>query len=410
MTGCVWYVSKYVAPPAGNGTGGRGYELMKELARLGCRSVIVASDSNQLTPVPVLTGPTLQQEVDGMTLLWLRTLKYRTAKSLRRILSWFDFEYRLLKAPLDRLPRPDVVIVSCLSLLTVLSGLLLRRRYRCRLVFEVRDIWPLTISEEGGYRRWNPLVLGLGFVERLGYRHADAVVGTMPNLGEHVAAVLGRPRRVDCIPMGLDEAALAASVPVPEGYVREHFPAGKFIVGHVGTIGITNALDTFLECARRMRGEAGIHFVLVGDGDLRERYVRECADLPNVTFAPKVRKEMVQSVLANCDLVYFSTYDSRVWKYGQSLNKVIDYMYAGKPIVASYSGYPSMIDEAGCGTFVPSGDVDALREEILRWSRMPAQARAEVGARGKRWLQAHRTYPRLARDYLAILFPTAREA
>ena len=42
---------------------------------------------------------------------------------------------------------------------------------------------------------------------------------------------------------------------------------------------------------------------------------------------------MVQSVLSRCDLLYFSVHVSTVWKYGQSLNKVIDYMLAGKPVV-----------------------------------------------------------------------------
>lgn len=409
MSGCVWYVSKYVAPPSGSSAGSRGYVLMRELAEQACECVIIASDSNQLASVPELHESSLLQRMDGLSILWLRTLKYRVAKSSRRMLSWIDFELRLLVAPLRRLPKPDVVVVSSLSLLTVLNGLWLRLRYRCRLVFEVRDIWPLTIVEEGGYARRNPFVLGLGCVEWLGYRFADAVVGTMPNLGEHVANVLGRPRQTHCIPMGVDGAALAASVPLPEDYVRAHFPSGKFVVAHVGSIGITNALDPFLQCARAMKDDKTVHFMLVGDGDLRERYVAECADLPNVTFAPRVQKEMVQDVLSHCDLVYFSTFDSEVWRYGQSLNKVIDYMYSGKPIVASYSGYPSMINEAGCGTFVPAGDVDALRREIARYASMDADQRETIGARGRAWLLQHRSYHKLARDYHAILFPPSTE-
>src|SRR5690606_15382674 len=111
----------------------------------------------------------------------------------------------------ERLPAPNAVIVSSLSLLTIFNGVLLRRRYKCRLIFEIRDIWPLTITEVGGFSRWNPLVFGLGLIEKWGYRSADAIVGTMPNLGEHVADVLGYPRVTHCIPMGVDEAALASS-------------------------------------------------------------------------------------------------------------------------------------------------------------------------------------------------------
>lgn len=411
MKGCVWYISKYVAPPTDGSAGGRGYVLMREISKLGYESIIIASDSNQLTPVPTLTGPHLKESSDNFTVLWLRTAKYRIAKSIKRIWSWVDFEFRLLLAPLGSLPKPDVIVVSSLSLLTVFNGLRLRRRFRSRLVFEVRDIWPLTITEEGGFGVRNPLVLALGMVERLGYRTADAIVGTMPNLGEHVAKVLGRPAPTHCIPMGVDEVAITDGVPLPEDYARQHLPRGKFVVGYVGTIGITNALDTLLECVRAMRHVDSVHFLIVGDGDLRARYQSECSDLSNITFAPKVGKQMVQSVLEHCDLLYFSTYDSEVWKYGQSLNKVIDYMYSGRPIVASFNGFPSMINEADCGSFVPAGDAEALRVEIERYAAMDAHERREIGERGHRWLKQHRSYPQLAKDYVEVLFPAdARSA
>ncbi len=405
MSKCIWYVSKYVAPPGKCSAGGRGYLLMKEFARLGCRSVIITSDSNQLTQVPSLDQPYLRQEVDGIQLWWVRTLKYQVAKSVRRILSWIDFEWRLLLIPRGNIPRPDVVVVSSLSPLTVVNGFLLRRRYRCRLVFEIRDIWPLTITEEGGFSRYNPLVVGLAWIERLGYRYADAIVGTMPNLREHVADVLGQEKSVGCIPMGIDGSMLVESLDVPDDYDAKYLPKGKFVVAHAGTIGITNALDTFLDCAESLAGNPAIHFLVVGDGDLREHYQTKYGHLPNLTFAPKVPKGMVQAVLAKCDLLYFSVHVSAVWRFGQSLNKVIDYMLSGKPIVASYTGYPSMINEADCGTYVPAGDVAALCAEVLRYSLLPESERNAMGARGREWILAHRSYEELAREYLAILFP-----
>lgn len=401
---CIWYVSKYVSPPAKASAGGRGYLIMREFARAGHRSVIITSDSNQLAEVPSLNEPYLLQEVDGIQLWWMRTMKYTVAKSLRRILSWLDFEWRLWCMSKESLPAPDAIIVSSLSLLTILNGFLLRRRYKCRLVLEIRDIWPLTITEEGGFSRWNPLVLGLGLIERLGYRYSDAVVGTMPNLGEHVAKILGSAKITRCIPMGVDELTLAAGEELPAGYIEEHIPKGKFIVTHAGSIGITNALDTMLACAESLKADTRIHFLIVGEGDLRAHYQKQYAHLPNLTFAPRVPKTMVQSILSYSDLLYFSVHPSTVWRYGQSLNKVIDYMLAGKPVVASYTGFPSMINEADCGTYVQAGDVAALSEEVQRYAAMNKSQREAIGRRGRDWLLANRRYEQLAAEYLAILF------
>jgi len=248
-------------------------------------------------------------------------------------------------------------------------------------------------------------VIVLAWIERLGYRHADAIVGTMPNLREHVANILGHKKPVACIPMGIDNSMLLDVIDVPKITTPSTVPRGKFVVAHVGAIGITNALDTFLDCAESLSGNTDIHFLVVGDGDLREQYQTKFGHLPNLTFAPKVPKPMVQSVLARCDLLYFSVHRSAVWRFGQSLNKVIDYMLSGRPIVASYTGYPSMINESGCGTYVPAGDVAALRAEIVRFSELPELERMAMGARGREWILANRNYQALARDYLAILFP-----
>jgi hypothetical protein len=233
---------------------------MKELAQMGHKVVIITSDSNQLASPPHLETGYLFQQVDGIQLCWVRTMKYSVAKSARRISSWLHFEWRLLWLPRHKLPKPDVVVVSSLSLLTVLNGLWWRVRYKCRLVFEVRDIWPLTITEEGGFKPSNPFVWGLGLFERLGYKYADAIVGTMPNLGAHVHQVLGYPKSVQCIPMGVDAAVFASPEPLPPDYEDIYLPKGKFVVAHVGSIGITNALDTFLQCAQAMQDQPDIHF------------------------------------------------------------------------------------------------------------------------------------------------------
>ena len=409
MLKTIWYISKYVVPPRVDSVSGRGFLLMREFAKLGFQSVILTSDSNALVSIPVLEKPYQKELIDGVQVWWLRTMRYEVAKSFRRILSWLDFEWRLWRMPKESLFKPDVIIVSSLSLLTVLNGFWLKRKYQCRLVFEVRDIWPLTLTEEGGFSRLNPLVLALGWIEKWGYKYSDAVVGTMPNLAEHVADILGRTKPTSCIPMGVDEASLVSGMKLTPGYAEKNIPVDKFIVAHAGTIGITNALDIFFECAAKMQGNTKVHFLIVGDGNLRAHYQKRYSFLHNLTFAPRVPKTMVQAVLARCDLLFFSVHISKVWHFGQSLNKMIDYMLAGKPVVASYTGYQSMINEAESGSFIPAGDVEALQVEVQRYFKMPVKERSQIGARGRNWLIANRTYSKLAQDYLKILFPTTHQ-
>lgn len=122
------------------------------------------------------------------------------------------------------------------------------------------------------------------------------------------------------------------------------------LVAHLGSVSITNSRDTFLECAQAMNANSHICFLVVGDEDLREMYRNQYAHLSNLTFAPRVQKEMVHTILSKCDLLYFSAHISKVWQLGQSLNKVIDDTMAERPVVASYTGFPSTMNEAECGS------------------------------------------------------------
>lgn len=399
QTGTIWYLSKYVAPPGGGGVGSRGYELMVELAALGHECVIITSDANHLTQVPEFAGKVLDERRDGLRMVWLKTFKAEVAKSGRRVLSWLDFERRVMRYDTDTLPRPDVIVASSLSLLTILNGLRLRRKYGARLVFEVRDIWPLTLVEEGGFSESNALVRALGVVERLGYRRADAIVGTMPALDKHVRAVVGRELDVHCIPMGFSERTVQDALPLSPR------PDERLVVGYAGTIGVTNAVETLLDAARLLNDRSDIEFRIIGDGPLLSGLKREYADLHNVTWVAKVPKERLREELAQCDVLHLSTYPSRVWEFGQSLNKLIDYMLAARPVIAAYGGHPSMIDESGCGIFVEPGDPARLAAEFGRFAAMPSTDRAAMGQRGRDWLLEHRTFGQLARDYEPILFP-----
>lgn len=397
----IWHITKYLVPPHGDAAGGRSWELMRELAALGHKSVIITSDANHLAVVPELRRPVLREQRDGIDVYWLKTFKAATAKSWQRIVSWLHFEWRLFRLDTSKLPAPDVVIISSLSLLTVLNGLLLKRRYRVRMVFEVRDIWPLTLVEEGGFKAGNPLIRALAFIERLGYRHADLIVGTMPALGGHVREVLGEDREVHCIPMGYAIRAVPAELPARSSDASDH----DLVVGYAGTVGITNALEILFDAARLLRDEPGIRFRVIGDGPLLARFKDEYADLDAVEFVPKVPRDQVQDELQKCDVLYLSTYPSRVWQFGQSLNKVIDYMMSGRPILASFSGYPSMIDESASGLFVPAGDSVAVADSVRRLAAMSTEERDSMGRRGRTWLLEHRSYQRLATDYEELLFP-----
>ncbi len=398
---CIWCISKYASPP-NYGVGSKLFSIAKYFSDMESDVVLISSDSNHLAKYPKSEETYNHEAYGNLHHIWIKTLKYSKSASLKRILSWFDFEYKLYRLDKKSLKKPDAVIVSSLSLLTILYGIHLKKKYNCKLVFEVRDIYPLTLTEELGVSKWNPVVLLLSVVEKIGYNKADIIVGTMPNLKEHVERIIGYKKEVFYSPIGIH--TIWSKKMISSDEVDKLFPStNHLIIGYAGSMGISNALDCFIDTIQLMAEYKDIYFVLVGDGDLKPLYKERLSKIKNATLGPKLEQNEVPYFLSKCDILYLSTKDSRVWKYGQSMNKLIDYMMSGKPVIASYSGYQSMLNEANSGIFVKTNDTDGIVDAILHFKNMSPVERSACGDRGRTWVEKNHSYEKIAKDYYKII-------
>lgn len=407
MSLSIWYISKYAAPTYCAKASSRAFCILSEFSKLGHDVQLVTSTSNHLAYTPEFKGKCLQETIDNVSVLWVNTFKYNHPKSFKRVISWFHFEFQLLRVFPVCIKKPDVIIASSLSLFTILSALLLSRLFSCKVVFEVRDVWPLVLTANAGYSRWNPLVFLLGIVEKIGYQKSDLIVSLMPNLEPHVSRVAPKSTApLISIPHGIEPSVFNAQAEYTQDvldYIDKYFPSEKFIICHAGSIGTDNALETFFVAANKMKTNPEIHFLLIGEGYLKQYYQSKYSHLPNLTFAPRIDKNKLQLLLKRVQLLYFATHKSSLLEYGQSLNKLIDYMFSAKPIVASLTGYHSMINEADCGTFVPAEDSTSLCEAILFYQKMSVSQLDAIGSRGKSWLVLNRTFPVLSKAYLSSI-------
>jgi glycosyltransferase involved in cell wall biosynthesis len=105
---------------------------------------------------------------------------------------------------------------------------------------------------------------------------------------------------------------------------------GRFVVGYAGTHGISNALDTLLDAAQRLRDQP-VAFVLVGAGPDKPALARRAAELrlANVHFFDPGSKAQVPALLQRFDLAYIGWRRQPLYRFGISPNKLIDYMMAG---------------------------------------------------------------------------------
>lgn len=393
----IWCISKYAGLPHLSSSS-RLFYLSSEFKKMGHNVFFLTSDSNHLCKFPETNSIYNFQQIDGVNVCWIKTLKYSKTASLRRVLSWFDFELKLFRFNRKRYLSPDVVIVSSLSLFTIFYGIYLKKIYKSKLILEIRDIWPLTMTAEGGFKPYHPLVLLMGLVEKIGYKSADLIVGTMPRLDLHVYNILNYNRPFFCSPIGFDDSKLDSKKGRDE--LSQYFPSGKIIIGYAGSMGISNNLLPYIDFVKEFSHNDKICFVFAGSGDLSDKIKQELSGQTNVIFLGKIKSEYIPAFLSFCDILYLSTHSSAIWKYGQSMNKVLEYMLAAKPIIASYSGYPSMLNEAQAGFFIPVNDHQQLKTKLIELIEMSQEQRDKIGQRGREWVLRNRSYKTLAREYI----------
>jgi glycosyltransferase involved in cell wall biosynthesis len=396
----IWYISKY-ASPSKYFFGTRHFYFSEEWVKTGNNVTVITSNSSHLSKsLPVFKGLKFVETINGVTTVWLNIFKSKSSTSISRILSWLHFDLVLILFSKRKLSRPDVIIVSSLALTTVIPAFILSTIYRSKFIFEVRDIWPLSIIKLGGYKVSNPLIKLLSWIEKFGYEKANLIVGTMPNLEEHVKNTTLKYKKCICVPQGLSMSFYNNDqVDITNEFVEEHIPKNKFIVCYAGTVNINNPLQTFIDAARILKENLNIHFIILGNGTKKKQLADESSDLPNVTFPPPINKEQVNSFLNHVHLCYDS-FESDLAIYGLSRNKWIDYMYASKPIICSYDGFQSMINEANCGSFVKYNNPNELASVVLKYSQMGLSEFQELGANGHQFLKEKRTFDVLAAQYL----------
>ncbi len=399
----IWIINHYAGSRL-HGMEYRHYYLAQQFQRMGLRPVIIcAAFHHLLTKLP--EGRTA--DVDGVPYTWIRTCRYEK-NDIRRVLNMVEFSARLALRGLRDLPRPDVVIASSPHPFAAVNGYRLARKYDAKFIFEVRDLWPLTIVEVGGHSPRHPLVRTMAWAERLGYEHCDHTVSLLGGAKDYMVAHGLDARKFVYVPNGIDGQVPQTNVePLPAEHsqvIQNLKHQGKLIVLYSGSHGVVNALDNVVVAARLFSDESRVHFLLVGQGPEKESLQKRAqqAGLPNITFLPPVARSQMAALTQAADLGYLGLQKKDLFRYGVSPNKLFEYMAAGLPILFAIDTIHDEVAEAQCGFPIPAEDPQALADALRRISQMPRDHLREMGGRGCQYVQRTHTYEVLAQQYARL--------
>jgi glycosyltransferase involved in cell wall biosynthesis len=407
MTKTVWIIDQYaLTPTTGMGGGARHYYIAKELAKLGVNVYVIAAGYHHLLrQAPVIKNKFEIEGVDGFKMVWVKLPKYKNAHDKKRILNWFLFGMRIRKLTSLIKDKPNAILASSPSPFVFLPAKYLAKKVKSKLLFEVRDIWPLTLMYLGGYSKNHPFIRIMQKVEDMAYRQSDLVLSNLPFAVDHMESRGMDKSKFRWIPNGFSNDDSVIQEDIGEE-VMNKIPKDKFIVGYCGTHGIANSLDYFIEAAKMLRNYKDLLFVLVGNGKEKERLKKKVDNfnLDNVLFFDSVRKHQVQSVLNIFDVCYIGWNKEPLYKFGIAPNKIPEYMLAEKPILHSYTGKGDSVKEANAGISVEAENPDAISNAILEFKTMKKSELKQLGLNGKEYAQNNFDYQLLAEKMQNVLF------
>ncbi len=400
----VWIINQYITTPEINGDTHRHYNIAKYLKEQDYDITLITSSYSHI--------PNREYKFKGyfkilntdIRTLMIKGSKYKSSQGLMRVLSWFVFMFLLLFIPFKKIPKPDVIIVSSNSLLPILNVIFyFKRKFKgVKFILEIRDIWPLTLIELGGFSKRNPLIMFLAWVERIGYKNADHIISLLKDTDTHIKSILKKK--------SFNYTWISNGYKVESDHYYKQLPnqllskisTNKFIVGYAGSLGKANNMKYVIESVKKLKKQ-NVVLCLLGEGNEKEELEIISKGADNIFFFGAIPKNQVHSFLKKCDVLFLSVRNLELYRFGISMNKTFDYMYAKKPIILAAPVKNSVIELSNVGIVVATESSKEIYNGILKIKELDNQKRDLMGEKGKKYLLNHLTYKKLTQKFITVI-------
>ncbi len=317
--------------------------------------------------------------------------------SLRNAFIWLLYLIGAFGAGMLRGKKPDVVLAVTPPPGIGLIGSWVARRYRARLVYNVKELYP-DVAVALGVLDARPLVSMMRWTENRAFRKAAVVVAATHRIAERVRTRSG-DTPVEVIPDGVDLAAIVPGID-GSGFRKEFGVDAPLVIGYAGNMGVPQNLDLLLDASRLVEG---VGIVLIGDGTERERLAArvKAEALHNVTLVPHQPATRMSEIYAACDVMYVPLAPGL--SADAMPSKAYQALAAERPIISAApldSAVHALATDSQAGYTVDALTPEAVAAVIRSIDRKQLEA---MGRRGRAFIEKHYSRKAASADYLRIV-------
>lgn len=305
------------------------------------------------------------------------------------------------------LPRPDVIIATSPQLLVALAGWWLAFARRIPFVFEVRDLWPESLTAVGVGNERSPLHRSLAKLAGFLYKQADLIAVVTPAFREYLIEHWRVPaEKIAVVENGVETDLFCPQPDSANCALRRELGAErKFLVCYVGTMGMAHGLETLLDAATQLLAQRpDVLFLLIGEGAEKARIqsLAESRRLTNVRFLDQKPRERIPAFISASDACLVLLKKTDVFKTVIP-TKMLEFMSCARPVIVGVEGQAlQIVEDANAGIAIEPENVKALVKAIERLSEDPS-LRFELGNNGRRYIAEHFSRAETAAKFERIL-------
>lgn len=390
----------------------RNYAMAREWQNQGHKVTIIAgSHCHSRHTQPFVSGRVTEEVIDGVRYLWVRTHTYSAASAWGRVSSMLSFTAQCMYLPLPLDKHYDIVMCSSPHPFVVYPARKLARRFDSRFIYDIRDLWPLTVKLLGKVSEKHPLICLMQAAEDYACRHADLITAVPQNARAYLISRGMPSERFLVIGNGIATDMLQSeSLPVEQEKIMIALRAqAEHIVGYVGTLGTANAMADLIHAIDNT--PENVHLAIMGDGPDREKLQVLSSKLGlihRVHFLRPVSRSQVGAFLQYVDIGYAGTNQSSLYQHGASLTKVNDYFLAARPLVYAVGDPDNSVERSGAGISCSPGSPTAIAAAICHLVDLSPSELAALGQKGREWCLRHQLVSEQTKRMLEVLYTLPR--